>query len=365
MPRPPSPPSRWIGTRFSLLLLAVTLFWTGQSCAADLHSALTEVTARFQFPGALLLVSGPDGIETATTGLADLATQTPVTENTRFHVASVGKILTAVATLQMVETGGLSLDDPVRPFLNPREAERLTHVETATIAQLLSHTSGIPDCLRNASFSTPEHPGISWTASEALRQGRCRPATPPGSYVYSNSNYILLGHILEQRDGGDLAEILERRVLTPLGMADSTAMVSPSDPRLAHGYRRPGPQGERKDASLLAWSSRLGDAPLTTTARDLERFFSSLFRPGQRLLSPDMLLAMTVERGKDEDEGYGWGLQRVATDVGIRYGHSGRFAGFSAEAWYYPDKDRIIILLANGDEHTEDEPMDLIESRLF
>jgi D-alanyl-D-alanine carboxypeptidase len=347
-------------------LFAVTLVLGTPARAADLHAILVDVSAHFQFPGALLLVSAPEGTEIVTTGTANLATGTPVTENTRFHVASVGKILTAAAVLQLVEAKALSPDDPVRPFLDGKEAERLTHLDQATIGRLLSHTSGLPDCLRNALFSIPEHPDIRWTASEALRLGRCRPATPPGAYHYSNTNYILLGHILEKRDGGDLADILARRILGPLEMADSTVAVDSADPLLAHGYRMPNPQGERRDGSLLAWSSRLGDAPLTTTGRDLERFFNSLFRPSQkRILSPESLAAMRVERGRDEDEGYGWGLQRVESDAGLRLGHSGRFGGFSAEAWYYPDKDRIVILLANGDEHSQDEPMDMIEAGLF
>ncbi|WP_160295534.1 serine hydrolase domain-containing protein [Paramagnetospirillum magnetotacticum] len=349
------------------MALAVWLFWgTAPACAAPLDATLAEVAARFHLPGAVLLVSGPQGIEIATNGMADLATRRPVTEATRFHVASVGKILTAVATMQLVEEGRLSLTAPVRPFLDAQEAQRLTHVEDADIAALLSHTSGIPDCLRNGPFSLPEHPSMTWTASEALRMGRCRAATQPGQFAYSNSNYILLGYILEKQDGGDLAEILGRRILTPLGMSDSAVKVDTSDPLLAHGHRRKPEETAHRPAGLVAWSSRLGDAPLTTTARDLERLMASLFRPKPPRVLPDrMVAAMSMERGRSDGEGYGLGLQVIDTDLGYRYGHSGRFGGFAAEAWYYPEQDRIVILLANGDEFSEHDPMDLIEERLF
>ncbi|OAN54585.1 hypothetical protein A6A04_11700 [Paramagnetospirillum marisnigri] len=349
----------------ALLIMAATMA-AGPVQAADLAGTLSELAAKFRFPGAVLLVSGPGGVETAVTGHANLASRVPVTEATRFHVASVGKMLTAVAALQLVEEGRLSLDAPVRPFLDEREAARLTHVDKATVSDLLTHTSGLPDCLRNGLFSTPEHPNIRWTASEALRLGQCRPATTPGAYAYSNTNYILLGHLLELSDKAELADILARRVLTPLGMADSTAMVDPADALLARGYRPASETGGRRDASHLAWATRLGDAPLTATARDLERFMSSLFRPDRpRVLPPRMLAAMAIERASADGEGYGWGLQVVPTDRGIRLGHSGRFAGFCAEAWYYPDQDRVVILLANGDEHTQDDPMDLIEERIM
>ncbi|WP_161539583.1 serine hydrolase domain-containing protein [Paramagnetospirillum kuznetsovii] len=354
------------GRGAALTLAALVLFhWASAARAADLGAILADVTAKFALPGAILLVSGPEGRETAVTGLANLATGAPVTEQTRFHVASVGKILTAAAILQVVDEGKLGLADPVLKYVDPRDADRITHLDKANLASLLSHTSGLPDCLRNALFSIPEHPSISWTAAEALRLGRCRPATPPGKYAYSNTNYILLGHILEQVEGEGLAAILARRILAPLEMADSTAEVAPADPRLAHGYRLATPQGERRDASLLAWSSRLGDAPVTTTAADLDRLFKALFRPDSKLLSPAMLSAMKTEWGKDEDESYGYGLVQIASDFGPRFGHSGRFAGFCAEAWHYPDKDTTVIMLANGDEHTADDVMDLIEERLF
>jgi D-alanyl-D-alanine carboxypeptidase len=334
--------------------------------AASLDQSLAEVMERFHLPGAVLLVSGPQGTDIATGGTTNLAAPRPVTEATRFHVASVGKILTAVATLQLVEEGRLSLDARVRPFLDAREAERLTHVDGADIAGLLSHTSGIPDCLRNGPFSLPEHPSLTWTASEALRLGRCRAATEPGRFAYSNSNYILLGHILEKLDGGDLSDILGRRILGPLGMSDSAITVTVTDPLLAQGHRRVPDQAVHRVAGPVAWASRLGDAPLTTTARDLERLMASLFRPGgPRVLPHRMVAAMGIERGRTDGEGYGLGLQVIDTDVGYRYGHSGRFGGFAAEAWYYPDRDRIVILLANGDEFSANDPMDLIEERLF
>ncbi|MGE5503064.1 MAG: serine hydrolase domain-containing protein [Actinomycetota bacterium] len=347
-------------------ILALALGWAFPAGAAELDRLAAAVAGRFEFPGAILLVSTPEGSETASFGVANLATGAPVTADTRFHVASVGKVVTAVAALQLVEAGTLSLDTPVRPFVDNSQAPRLPNIETATLGRLLSHTSGLPDCLRNGSFSLPEHPSIRWTASDALRFGHCRPPTAPGAYAYSNTNYILLGHILELRDGADLATVLDRRVLAPLGMTSSSGAVSPADPLLAHGYRRADDKGRRQDASLLAWSSALGDAPLTTTAADLERLFASLFRPGgQHLLGPALLADMAVERGHDDDEGYGLGLQRVVGDAGLRLGHSGRFAGFAAEAWYYPERDRIVILLANGDEHTSDDPMDMIEAALF
>lgn len=349
------------------ILAAFMLFgcFDAQAGTTRLQAVLEAVVARYHLPGAVVLVSAPGGVESATTGIADLASGIPVTEETRFHIASVGKMLTAVAILQLIDEKKLSLDDPILPFLDSDAAGRFASVKTATVAQLLSHTSGLPDCLRNGSFSIPEHPGITWVASEVFRQGRCLGPTTPGIYSYSNTNYIILGYILEKIEKEDLSAILTRRILRPLAMTNSAVVVNAEDPRLAHGYFPSKTGGKPRDGSLLAWSSHLGDAPLTTTAADLALFFKALFGSEGRLLSPEMRAAMTSEWGKDEDEAYGFGLELVSTDVGPRYGHNGRFAGFCAEAWYYPTKDTIVILLGNGDEHSPEDVMDIVEASLF
>jgi D-alanyl-D-alanine carboxypeptidase len=346
-------------------VIAALLSHGHASLAADLRGALQDVVSTFNLPGAVLLVSSPEGREIAVSGVENLVTRTPVTEKTRFHVASVGKVLTAIATLQLIDDHKLSLDDPILPYVEVPEANRLAHIEAATIRRLLSHTSGLPDCLRNGSFSVPQHPSIVWTADDVMRYAQCRPANTPETYVYSNTNYILLGYAIERIEGESLGKIFSRRIFTPLGMNDSTVGASPAEPHLAHGYRPADRSGVRKDASLLALSSKLGDAPLTTTAPDLERVFAALFRPGGPLLSAEMLKTMKTEWGHDEDEAYGLGLEIIDTDYGPRYGHSGRFAGYCAEAWYYADKDKIVVLVANGDEHTDKDVMETLEPWIF
>lgn len=349
-----------------LLVLSALLPLQPADAGTDADTILQGILRRYGAPGGILLVSGPDRRELAAAGVADLRSRRPVTAETRFHVASTGKMLTAVAVLGLVQDGLLKLEDPALPLVGHPAAARLTHLDRATVADLLDHRSGVPDCLRNSAAVTDRHPSPRWTAEEVIRLAPCRAPTPPGRYAYSNTNYILLGHILERVEGRPFAEVLAARVLAPAGMTDTSLGADPDDPRVARGYRRPDAKGVRADASLYAYASPLGDAPVTTTAADLERFALSLFRAPGRLLSPALLGDMVVDRaGDDTDEGYGYGVVVEDSDWGPRWGHPGRYAGFRAELWYFPERETLILLMMNGDENTEDDVGALIARQVF
>ncbi len=325
---------------------------------AQLEEALAATMRRYDAPGGVLLLSGPDGPpQIAAAGLAERAQRRPVTPNTRFHVASTGKMMTAVAALQLVQEGKIALDSPVLPLVNLPGAARLPNIATATVGDLLSHRSGVPDCLRNAKTPNPRHPNPHWTAAEALTSAPCGNPTKPGSYAYSNTNFILLGRIVEKLDGRPLADSLTARIFRPAGMTATTLGANRAEATLAHGYRPAAKRGaERLDASLYAYSSPLGDAPVTTTAADLDRFMTALFRRPGLLLRPETLAAMLEDRAGDEsDEGYGYGIAVEDSDWGKKYGHPGRLAGFRCEAWHFPEANRTIILILNGDENSPDD----------
>lgn len=355
-------PGHWLAP----LCLLVGLLSGGGAKAENPDVVLAELLRRYDAPGCVLAVSGPDGaVRIAAAGLADRTRRRPVTPETRFHIASAGKMMTAVAVLQLVQSGTLTLDTPVARLIDLPGAGRLANLGTATVGDLLSHRSGIPDCLRNAPALSARHPSPRWTAAEALTEAPCGDPTKRGAYAYSNTNFILLGRILEQSDGVGLAASLEARIFRPAGMTATSLGGDPESPGTAHGYRAPKPDGSRADASLYAYSSPLGDAPVTTTAGDLERFMTALFRRPGLLLDPATLQAMLVDRAGDADDGYGYGIMVEDSDFGPKYGHPGRLAGFRTEAWYYPTPDRVTILIMNGDENTDDDVGLLLARRLL
>ena len=272
---------------FALIYMAVVAIASSRpTIAASSAKAIVEgMAARYKFPGAVLLISRPSGQEWAVTGVKDLSRRDPITLETRFHVASTGKMATAIASLQLVQEKRLSLDAHILPFVDDIDgARRVPNLATTTLAQLLSHQSGIPDCLRHGAFNLSKH-----------QPKPCPGPTKPGEYSYSNTNYRLLGHILEKLEEKSLSDILSERVLVPSGMTDTTVGARPSDLRLAHGYMPADARGNREDASLRGWGIRSGDAPLTTTAPDLAKLLDSLLRPGGSLLAPEMVAAMKVD----------------------------------------------------------------------
>ncbi|CAO3427249.1 serine hydrolase domain-containing protein [Azospirillum doebereinerae] len=358
-------PKQWLG----LLCLLPGLLAGTPGAAQEQETpgaALADLLRRYDAPGGVLALSGPDGVpRIAAAGLADRANGIPVTPDTRFHVASTGKMMTAVAVMQLVQAGRLALTDPVLPLLDLPGVERLANARTATVEDLLTHRSGIPDCLRNAAATTTRHPDPRWTVAEALTEAPCGKPTKPGVYAYSNTNYMLLGRIVERMDGTGLAEAMEARIFRPAGMTATSLGADPAEPGVAHGYRAPKPDGRRADASLYAYSSPLGDAPVTTTAGDLERFMTALFRRPGRLIDPTLLREMLVDRAGDAEDGYGYGIMVEDSDFGPKYGHPGRLAGFRTEAWYYPERDSVVVLIMNGDENTDDDVGLLLARKLL
>lgn len=158
-----------------------------------------------------------------------------------FHAASVGKLATSALVLQEVEAGRLALTDAVESLLPADEVGGLFAAPGATAAQLLAHTSGVADYFEGKAASGPPFldlvtgtPDRRWEPAELLAFSRDhqKPVGDPGQrFVYSDTGFVLLGRILEERTGRGFTELLRERVLVPAGMASSALWL-----------REPGPE---------------------------------------------------------------------------------------------------------------------------
>lgn len=193
-------------------------------------------------------------------GLADIASNTPITEDTAFRVASITKLFTAVAVMQLCEHGLVDLDAPATDYLRAYEliCTRASW-RPPTPRQLLTHTAGVPDVrhvsdLLHAGLSPSDgRPPILSVAFgqrlpslAAYYRGGLRVVVEPGSaFAYSNHGYATLGQIVEDVSGMPLDRYYRERIFEPLGMADSDLVRSDRiASRLATGYalRRRGPK---------------------------------------------------------------------------------------------------------------------------
>jgi len=351
-------------TAASVGLLATSMT-TVPAKSKGIQSILERYLEQEGLPGGVLLVSSPDRREVTVAGLADIDRGSPVGPDTRFYVASVGKMAVAVAVLQQVEEGLLSLEAPVMPLLGGvPEAHRLANIRTAKLGQLLDHSSGIPDYLTDE-FTVAFHARprrLTPAAVLPFAFGLRAAGRSGASYDYSNSNFVLLGDIVATADGVPFDQALQRRVLHRAGMRDTSIGADPQGRGLAHGYADLDDSGTAEDVSRFAWNSPLGDGPLVTTAADLERFLFALFRDG-KLLQPATLARMSA--ASINEEGYGLGVERGRDRWGAWFGHSGSDDGFEAEARYYPGRRTALVVMVNGNSVSEDSILDAAATALF
>ena len=302
--------------------------------------ALAEVD---QFSGAFLVARHGQVLLQQAHGMADRAAETPNTLDTKFRYASAGKMFTAVAVLQLVEAGKLSLDGTVDTYLPGYPNRELA--TKVTLRHLLTHTGGTGG-LDNLE---PDYPGDRTalrTHAEYLEAHSARaPAFAPGSKVdYSNYGFVLLGAIIENVTGQDYYEVLREKVFVPAGMSSTGAEPeSVSVPQRAVAYRSQA--GEWRDAAAtLPWRGTAGGGGYTTVG-DLLKFAQAL--QAGTLLSPAMLAQATTPQ---MDEGwYGFGFITVGEGPLRRYGHGGDADGMNADFRVFPESGWVLISLSNID----------------
>lgn len=305
-------------------------------------------------PGVVLLVQTPtDGVVVVSQGLADIENNIPIQRSDRFRVGSITKTFVATVVLQLQEAGELSIDDPAADYLPDEVAESLANADTATVRQLLSHTSGIPDYAETDAFweEVEADPTYAWTAAEAIAYAYDSEASfaPGEDFEYSNSNYLLLELIINNITGESLAQQLRSRIFDPLGMTNSYVEISETLPGgFTQSYGSEDEDGNPiiENVTEINEGNGLGDGGIISTVDDLATFIHALL-DGQ-LLELDSLAEMLDGAHVDDELEYGLGIYSAESPYGDFMGHSGQTAGFLGEMWYAPDEGITIIALSNS-----------------
>ncbi|RKH60308.1 serine hydrolase domain-containing protein [Corallococcus llansteffanensis] len=321
--------------------------------APRLQHALEEAASAEELPGVTASLRLEDCTWRGSVGVSRVEPSTGLKVEDRLRVGSITKTFVSVVALQLQAEGKLSLDAPLATWVPdfPR-ADRIT------VRQLLNHTSGAFNYTQSQDFlaRAEANPGRTWTAGELIALGAAEsPSFEPGTrWEYSNTNYILLGHILESVTGTPLAQQLRTRILEPLAL-DSTGLdgAEPLPPLAVRGYSRDPRDGSWMDFSDLIHPSAAGAAgALVSSADDLSAFYQALFE--RSLLAPAQLAEMTdwVTTPIPDMPGYGLGLVRAVTPVGPGHGHDGEIPGFSALAFYLPERKASLAVLTNRERAT-------------
>lgn len=321
--------------------ILVTVWSLGASAAAaqpsgKLDAIVAGYVADKTFMGAVLVTSADKVLLDKGYGQADLEWASPNTPDVKFDIGSLSKQFTAALVLVLQDDGLLKLDDPVGNYLTDiPEAWK-----AITLAQLLGHTSGIPDLWSDKGFG-------AWsmsprTAREVLDYFRDKPLlAPPGAeYHYSSTGYILAGLVIEKVGGRTYGDLLRQHIFEPLGMKDSgldadSLVLS----RRARGYTiRDGALVRERPMSMeVGWAA----GAIYSTTHDLLRWEQGLY--GGKLLSPASLKAMTTG-GKG---GYGLGINVAKVGELTSYRHLGAFQGFHATLTWLPERRIAVVVLGN------------------
>jgi len=255
---------------------------------------------------------------------------TGVDESSLFAIASVGKTFTSVAVLRLVERGLVSLDAQVSGILPPDDTAELDGVDGVTLRHLLTMTSGIADYYTDDYLDAALEDPLRWQFPRAALDfvaGEPPLFAPGEGFDYSNTNYLLLGLVLEQVTGLSYAAVLDREIFGPAGMTESFVFGSrPLPESFVTGHSR-----GRHVRDYYAGQG-FGDGGALSSARDLVRFYTALFTE-RRLLGEASLREMRRDPG---GEGYGMGL--VA--AGDLVGHTGGDLGFASD---------VVMNIATGD----------------
>ena len=320
---------------------------------AALAAQADAAAAEDAFSGVLLVARGDEVLLQRAWGLADRAAGTPVTLDTRFRLGSMNKMFTAVAVLQLVEAGRLSLEGSVGQSLPGYPNADIAKV---TIRQLLTHAGGTGDIFGPA---FDQHRLSLKTHDDYVRlYGARGPTHPPGqAHEYSNYGYVLLGAIIERASGLSYEDYVARHVFAPAGMHDTGALPEDVDvPGRARAYTR-------KDG---AWVDAADTLPYRgtaagggySTAADLLKFARAL-RAGI-LLSP----ASLAEATRRQTPWYGYGFM-VGQRHGVAgFGHGGGAEGMNASLGIFPAQDTVVIGLANLDPPAVERLVDYYTARM-
>jgi D-alanyl-D-alanine carboxypeptidase len=344
---------------------------------------MVDTTAReLLVPGAVVFLRTPQGEFTATYGTTLLGATSPPSPDTHFRIASNTKTMTAAVTMQLAQESKLSLDDRVSKYL-----PGVPNGDNITIAELLEMRSGLYNYTNapEVSASLDRDPTKVWSPAELLAIAFAHPPNfPPGTaFEYSNTNYALLGLIIEKVDGKPLAQAMQDRLFGPLGLQNTilpaNSVNTIPDP-YSHGYLygsssvalvgsppySPEIQAAARAGTLLpkdytdvnhSFATAAGGA--ISTAKDIATWIQALVA-GRVLNAPyqrrwlDSL--QPEDPNKPDGQRYGYGISQLRWGPNTVYYHGGETVGFNSFIGYDPNSEMTLVVWTNLPVSLDEKP---------
>jgi D-alanyl-D-alanine carboxypeptidase len=327
---------------------------------ARLDSTFQAIYKTGNFPGATAAVVLPDGTSLAlAVGYSDSTRRVPMRSDDRMLQGSVGKTYYAAAAMQLVAEGRLDLDAAVSDYLGDRSwFDRVPNASNITVRNLMNHTSGVMRYEFKQEFlvDLKADPDKRWEPEELVAYILDeQPQFAAGQgWEYSDTNYILLGLIIESITGRRLYDEVENRLLEPLGLNNTVPSDGRVIPGLVQGYAGAGNPFLGNDEVLLP-DGRFVINPqfewagggYASTTEDLARWAKAVYEG--RAFEPELLAEVLdgVPARLGPGSAYGLGVIVHETPLGTTYGHSGFFPGYLTEMRYYPKQEIAVAVQVN------------------
>lgn len=328
-----------------LFLLLTSIAFSQQTKFQKVDSLLTFLNTNNKFMGSIALRENDKIVFAKTYGYADVETNKLLDTNTKLKIGSITKTFTATIIMQLIDEKKLTLDTKLSKFY-----PKIVNANKITIHDLLHHRTGIPDFL-NDDPTIADFIYLENKKEDLLKriEGYSSDFEPNSKHKYSNSNYNLLGYIIEDITGKSYSENLNTRIIKKLGLKN-TLLPKNIDISKNEGYSFSfdGKIWEK----IPEWNNTLAFAAgaISSTPSDLTAFLHGLFNG--KLVSKEAL-----EQMKTMEDYYGKGL--VIAPFGERkyYGHTGGIESFRAVAMYNVEDKFGISLIVNGDNFNRNDIM--------
>ncbi|HEV2764060.1 MAG TPA: serine hydrolase [Pyrinomonadaceae bacterium] len=325
--------------RFALLcalLLAFNVAARAQDPLSKIDEYMQAAAKADRFSGAILVARDGKVLVSRGYGMADLEHDVPNTPETRFRLASITKQFTAAAVLLLQERGKLSVQDSVCKHVEPCPEAW----QPVTIHHLLSHTAGVPDFTGFPEYRRTMRETATVESLVARFRDRPLDFKPGDDYRYSNSGYVLLGHVIERVSGTTYERFLRENIFAPLGMTNTGYdRADEIVKRRARGYVQ---RGEGlAHANLLDMSIPFAAGGLYSTVGDLYLWDQALY--GEKLLKRASLDAMST--AVRNNYGYGVYVNKLHNRQVVE--HGGGIEGFANRIQRFPDERATVIVLSN------------------
>lgn len=329
-----------------IALISFTITFNAQERFQRIDSLLTYLNANNKFMGSLTLREGNNIIFSKAYGFADIENKIAAQNTTKYKIGSITKTFTATIIMQLIEEKKLRLESKLIKFY-----PKVQNADKISISDLLHHRTGILDYINQDSlsvedFKSPDLKDVIYQKINAYKSI----FEPNSQFMYSNSNYFLLGGIIEKITKKSFAQNVDERIVKKIGLKNTYYPSNKSNTASGESYSY---LFDRTNwTKTEEWKTDIAFAAggIVSTSDDLTEFMYNLFKG-------KLVKYSSLEQMKELKDSYGMALMQFPFGERRFYGHTGGIESFRAVVGYYPTDELCVSLIVNGDNYNRNDIM--------